>query len=148
MTTYPLIAFLAVAAMAALTYVSLPLGRHRVLATAIFLTLSAGAFAGGIEMLGGPRPVSLEWRDMKGLAVVGISPNEKKHQVYVWAMRDEIPVAYIYPWPDKGSELSDLLDHWRRRQQTGEQFFLTGDMQKVAKVVAPQPLPDKNTTAN
>ena len=128
-----------VAALGAFTYFVIPKGRYRGLGTGVFILLAGGAFAMTFESVGRPKPVEIEWRKMSGARVVGFHANEEAQVVYLWVMRDGVPVSYERPWPEDAEEMQDA---WRKRRDTGDEFFLPDDTSKTAEVRhEPQPPP-------
>lgn len=128
-----------VAALGAFTYFIIPKGRYRGFGTVVFILLAGGAFAMSFEAAGQPKPIEIEWRKMSGSRVVGFYPNEDEKVVYLWVMRDGVPIAYARPWPEDAEEMQDA---WRKRQQTGDEFFLGDDDSQTAVVRRePQPPP-------
>lgn len=136
------LAFAAILAMGALTWLCLPGTRHKLLATFAFITLTALAFVAVIESAGQPRPLLLEWRDLDGAPLIGFTWNEQKREVYVWIMRDGSPVAYALPWPADQRAMGELQDRWRRKGASGEEFEFTADGD-IARVTKPEPMPPK-----
>lgn len=128
-----------VAALGAFTYFIIPKGRYRGLGTGVFILLAGGAFAMSFESVGQPKPVEIEWRKMAGARVVGFVPNEDAQVIYFWVMRDGIPISYVLPWPE---DVEEMQDAWRKRRDTGDEFFLPDDISKPAEVRRePQPPP-------
>jgi len=128
-----------VAALGAFTYFIIPKGRYKVLGTGVFVLLASGAFAMSFESVGQPKPIEIEWRKMTGARVVGFYPNEEAQVIYLWVMRDGVPISYARPWPEDAEEMQDA---WRKRQDTGDEFFLADDESKTAEVRRePQPPP-------
>ena len=128
-----------VAALGTFTYFCIPKGRWRGAGTAAFILLGSSAFAMSFESVGQPKPVEIEWRKMAGAKVVGFYPNEEAQVVYLWVMRDGVPVSYARPWPEDAEQLQD---QWRKRRDTGDEFFLPDDDSKTAEVRSePQPPP-------
>jgi hypothetical protein len=128
-----------VAALGAFTYFIIPKGRYRGLGTLVFICLASGAFAMSFESVGQPKPMEIEWRKMSGSRVIGFWPNEEDKVIYLWVMRDGVPIAYKRPWPEDAEEMQDA---WRKRRDTGDEFFLGDDDTKTAVVRRePQPQP-------
>ena len=135
--TYYVAAF--VAALGAFTYFCIPKGRYKVAGTLAFVFLGTGAFALSFESVGQPKPLEIEWREMTGERVIGFHPSEDNQIIYLWVMRDGIPVSYARPWtPD----VEKMQDEWRKRKETGDEFYMSDDDSKVAEVRRePQPPP-------
>jgi hypothetical protein len=72
---------------------------RRALSVGLFVVLIAVVYGGGIELLGRPKPLRLEWRDAAGAQVVSAVPIEGE-AIYIWLrMRDAPePRAYVLPW--------------------------------------------------
>lgn len=126
-----------VAALGAFTYFFIPRGRYRGAATLVFVLLGGGVFALSFESVGQPKPIEIEWRKLSGARVIGFLPNEADKIIYLWVMLDGVPVSYARPWtPD----VEAMQDAWRRRKDTGDEFYLADDDSKVAEVKRePQP---------
>lgn len=141
---YAVVAFIFTSGLAVFTYGCLPRSRSRFWLTAVFLVMVAASFLGGVEILGKPKPMAMEWRSMVGLPIEGFTYNEATHVVFIWAMRDGSPVAYALPWPSD-KDVADAEREWRQREQTGDNFT-TGnpsDGEPIFRIVAPPPLPTK-----
>lgn len=142
MMHFAALAFAIIFAMGVFIWLCLPWAGRRVIATGAFAALTIGAFAASLESTGQPKPIALEWRNVMDAEMVGLTWNEQEHVVYVWLMRDHGPVAYVLPWPKDRKKMGELQDRWRRRGSTGDEFQYAGDGE-VAKVVPPQPMPEK-----
>lgn len=141
---FAFIGFLMTAALGMLTYVCMPRASHRGLATVTFVVLAAGTFLFGFETLGQPKPAGLEWREMAKMRVAGIFWNEEMRRVYIWVIRDGVPVSYVYPWPEDQKRVDAVQDRWRRRGETGEEFYLADDRDDIADIEPPPPPPPKS----
>lgn len=131
-----------VTALGAFTYLCVPKSWHKGASTLVFIVLACGAFGVAFESAGQPKPVSMEWRDLTNLPVVGFAKNEDAKVIYFWVLRDGIPVSYAYPWSDNTQGLEDL---WRARGQY-DGMFLTGNDEEA--VVRPEDnLPPKDVEA-
>ena len=110
--------------------------------------MSVGIFVAGVEMLGKPKSIALEWRDLAGMEIAGIIWNENEQAVYIWASDGGAPVAYSFPWPSDQKEAEELQDLWRQREQSGDRLLLTGNLGgedgDIATVIAEEPLPPKD----
>lgn len=133
---------------AIVAWVLSPKTKHPAIGVFVSITLMAGAYTTAIEILGLPKPLALEWRAMADLKVEGIVPAGNGHTFYVWVVRDGVPVSYSLEAGDGSQQaVADVLDRWRRRQQTGEQFTMTGDNSADGlgmKVKPPEPMPEKD----
>lgn len=136
---FAILAFAAILAMGVLTWLCLPGTRHKSWAVLAFMVLAVMAFVAVIESAGQPRPYALEWRDLNSAPLIGFTWNEGKREVYVWLMRDGMPVAYALPWPKDGQKMGQLQDRWRRKGTTGEEFEFTADGD-IARVNPPEPM--------
>ena len=145
---FAVIAFVLTVGLAAWTYLCLPRAKYRVISTLIFLAMSVGIFVAGVEMLGKPKSITLEWRDLAGMEIAGIIWNENEQAVYIWASDGGAPVAYSFPWPSDQKEADELQDLWRQREATGDRLLLTGNLGgedgDIAEVIAEDPLPPKD----
>ena len=141
-------AFVLTVGLAAWTYLCLPRAKYRIISTLIFLAMSVGIFVAGVEMLGKPKSIALEWRDLAGMEIAGIIWNENEQAVYIWASDGGAPVAYSFPWPSDQKEAEELQDLWRQREQSGDRLLLTGNLGgedgDIAEVIAEEPLPPKD----
>ena len=72
-------------------------------------------------------------------------PDEPHKVLYLWVMRDGVPVSYVYPWPSDG-QVEKLQDEWRKKEETGYNFYLSDDRQTVAEYRQRKPLPPKEET--
>ena len=145
---FAVIAFVLTVGLAAWTYFCLPHARYRVISTLIFITMSMGTFIAGVEMLGKPKSIALEWRDLAGMEIAGIIWNENEQAVYIWASDGGAPVAYSFPWPSDQKDVDELQDLWRQHEQSGDRLLLTGNLGgedgDIAEVIAEEPLPSKD----
>ncbi len=101
-------------------------------------------YGGALEVLGQPKPMWLEWRDIEGLPIVGLS--QSGHTLYVWIVRSGVPISYVIEINEEKSEVAGkIMDHWRRRQSTGENFSVgdNGDGLGI-QVRPPDPEPPKD----
>ncbi len=139
--------FMFTVGLAALTFICLPDSKHRLVATTIFLAMAICAFVVGVETLGKPKPVSLEWRSFEGAEVAGMIWDERNHLVYVWASTNGVPVSYAFPWPGSQQEVDAMQDQFRQAGATGDKLLLTGSLGgedgEIAEVIQEAPLPPK-----
>ncbi|MGE0116495.1 MAG: hypothetical protein AB7S71_05810 [Dongiaceae bacterium] len=72
---------------------------QRALSAALFVLLVAVVYGGGIELLGRPKPLRLEWRDAVEARVLGAVPVENE-AIYLWLdlPGSAAPRAYVLPW--------------------------------------------------
>jgi hypothetical protein len=72
---------------------------RRLLSVGLFVALIAIVYGGGIELLGRPKPLWLEWRDATAARVLGAVPVEGE-AIYVWLALPNSPEphAYTLPW--------------------------------------------------
>ncbi len=137
--------FAFVALLGVFTYFVIPKGWHRGLATLLFVAMVGGAFAMSFEAAGQPKPVEIEWRKMTELPVVAFVPDEATHTVYLWIIRDGVPVSYAYPWPSN-KRVEELQDAWRQKDDTGDEFYIVDDGSKIAEMRTQPALPPKEVT--
>lgn len=145
---FAILAFMFVSGLGILTYLCLPKSEFRMIATLTFLTMTVGTFVAGIETLGLPKPISLEWREFQGDDVAGMIWDEENRLVYVWAMRGSKPVSYAFPWPENPEEADDMQDRWRNREESGDRIVLSGseggEDGDIAEVLPEEPNPPKD----
>ena len=145
---FAVLAFMFVSGLGILTYLCLPKSEYRLIATLIFLAMAFSTFAVGIETLGKPKPIALEWREAQGDEVAGLIWDEENQLVYVWAMNGSTPVSYAFPWPKDQKEAEDLQDRWRNREESGDRLVLRGseggEDGDIAEVLAEEPPPPKD----
>lgn len=134
--------FAFVALLGAFTYLAVPKSWHRGIATVLFIAMAGGAFALSFEAAGQPKPIEIEWRQMATLPVVAFVPDEESKTVYLWIIRDGVPVAYAYPWPSD-QRVEEMQDAWRNKDQTGDEFYIVDDKDKIAERRAPEQMPPK-----
>ena len=126
-----------VTALGLFTYLCIPKGRYRVTGTLVFVGLASSAFAMSFETAGQPKPLNTEWRDMMGERVIGFVPNEEAKIIYLWVMRDGVPISYVRPWSEGVEEMQDA---WKQREDSGDEFYLVDDDSQIAEVKRePQP---------
>ncbi|MER9234182.1 hypothetical protein NKI56_19135 [Mesorhizobium sp. M0622] len=84
---------------------------RRALSVGIFLTLIAVVYVGASELLGRPKPLTLEWRDTAKAQVVGAVPVENE-AIYVWLTTpgSTEPRFYVLPWSQQAAQqLQDAM---------------------------------------
>jgi hypothetical protein len=72
---------------------------RRSVSVGLFVVLIAIVYGGGIELLGRPKPLRLEWRDAAEAKVLSAAPVENE-AIYVWLSMPGSPEprAYVLPW--------------------------------------------------
>ena len=138
-----------------LIFAVLPRGRvwQRTVAATAYVLLVAIVYGGSIDLLGRPKPVRLEWRDLQEAQVLGSSLRENQ-AIYVWlqASPDSEPLSYALPWDMKMAQQLQTAMEEGEANGTGVQMNLskeTGqDTREPMFYALPQPaLPDKNYSA-
>ena len=84
---------------------------RRTLSVGLFVVLIAVVYGGGIELLGRPKPLRLEWRDAADAQVLGALPVENQ-AIYLWLVTPASPEprAYVLPWSVQAAQqLQDAL---------------------------------------
>lgn len=84
---------------------------RRTLSVGIFLALISVVYVGATELLGRPKPLTLEWRDTAKAQVVGAVPIENE-AIYVWLTTagSTEPRAYVLPWSQQAAQqLQDAM---------------------------------------
>jgi hypothetical protein len=138
-----------------LIFAVLPRGRvwQRTVAATAYVLLVAIVYGGSIDLLGRPKPVRLEWRDLQEAQVLGSSLRENQ-AIYVWlqASPDSEPLSYALPWDMKMAQQLQTAMEEGEANGTGVQMNLskeTGqDTREPMFYALPQAaLPDKNYSA-
>lgn len=138
--------------LGAFVFLVLPRGRvwQRTASATIFVLLIALVYGGSIELLGRPKPVRLEWRDMEKAQVLGASMREGQ-AIYLWLQFDGAPEPKVYTLPWSMQTAQDLQDAMQESEATGTGVEMTMSLEsglddREPKFHAtPQPaLPDKN----
>jgi hypothetical protein len=72
---------------------------RRSVSVGLFVVLIAIVYGGGIELLGRPKPLRLEWRNAGEAKVLSATPVENE-AIYVWLSMpgSSEPRAYVLPW--------------------------------------------------
>jgi hypothetical protein len=72
---------------------------RRALSAGMFVVLIALVYGGGIELLGRPKPLRLEWREAGEVKVLSAVPVENE-AIYLWLDMPGAPEprAYVLPW--------------------------------------------------
>ncbi|ESY94391.1 hypothetical protein [Mesorhizobium sp. LNHC209A00] len=84
---------------------------RRTLSVGIFLALITVVYVGASELLGRPKPLTLEWRDTAKAQVVGAVPVENE-AIYVWLITpvSTEPRFYVLPWSQQAAQqLQDAM---------------------------------------
>ncbi len=95
----------------------LPSSRMKIVPTALFLALASVAFIGGAEILGRPKPATLEWRKLVGAQITGLWVVEDV-AIYVMLVGEgDTPRLYVFPY--SASDAESLQDTVRRMGEQG-----------------------------
>ena len=138
-----------------LIFAVLPRGRvwQRTIAATAYILLVGIVFSGSVDLLGRPKPVRLEWRDLKEAEVLSSSLRENQ-AIYVWlqATPDSEPRSYALPWDMKMAQQLQTAMEEGEASGTGVQMNLSketgNDTREPMFYARPQPtLPDKNYSA-
>jgi hypothetical protein len=138
--------------LGAFVFLVLPRGRvwQRTASATIFVLLIALVYGGSIELLGRPKPVRLEWRDMEKAQVLGASMREDQ-AIYLWLQFDGAPEPKVYTLPWSMQTAQDLQNAMQEGEASGTGVEMTMSLEsglddREPKFHAvPQPaLPDKN----
>ena len=123
---------------------------RRVLSVSLFVALIAVVYSGGLELLGRPKPLRLEWRDASAAQVLGSLPVEGQ-SIYVWLKLPGVvePRAYTLPWSIEAAQQLQTATSDAQANGTGVQMampFEAGLDDRERKFYAePQPpLPAKD----
>ncbi len=84
---------------------------RRALSVGIFVMLIAVVYIGASELLGRPKPLALEWRDVAKAQVLSAVPVENE-AIYVWLTMPGSPEprAYVLPWSQSAAQqLQDAM---------------------------------------
>jgi hypothetical protein len=138
--------------LGALIFAVLPRGRiwPRTIAVTVYVLLIAVVYSGSVDLLGRPKPVRLEWRDLETAEVLGSSLRENE-AIYVWLQADPEgePRVYALPWNiDTAQQLQTAMEEGEANG-TGVQMNLASEIGQDTRepmfYALPQPaLPDKN----
>ena len=134
-------------AIGSAVYLLLPQGRWRIASTILFLFLVGAAFAGGIEILGHPKPHNLEWRNIAGSLIAGVWIVEDQ-AIWVMTVREgSAPSCYSFPYDVKDAQ--ELQDQQRRLGQEGGALVVGPRMGNersegaFSSILPPPPMPLK-----
>jgi hypothetical protein len=138
--------------LGAFVFLVLPRGRvwQRTASASVFVLLIAVVYAGSIELLGRPKPVRLEWRDMEKAQVLAANMRENE-AIYLWLQFDGAPEPKVYTLPWSMQTAQNLQNAMEESEATGTGVEMTMSLEsglddREPKFHAtPQPaLPDKN----
>jgi hypothetical protein len=138
--------------LGAFVFLVLPRGRawQRTVSATVFVLLIALVYGGSIELLGRPKPVRLEWRDMEKAQVLGASMREDQ-AIYLWLQFDGAPEPKVYALPWSMQTAQNLQDAMQEGEARGTGVEMTMSLEsglddREPKFHAtPQPaLPDKS----
>jgi hypothetical protein len=138
--------------LGAFIFLVLPRGRvwQRAASATVFVLLIALVYGGSIELLGRPKPVRLEWRDLEKAQVLGASMREDE-AIYLWLQFDGAPEPRVYTLPWSMKTAQDLQNAMQQGEATGTGVEMTmslesGQDDREPKFhPIPQPaLPDKS----
>lgn len=127
---------------------------QRAASAGLFAALIALVYGGGIEFLGQPKPIRLEWRNTQEAELVGATMVEDQ-AIYVWLQFDGNPEprAYALPWDLKAAQQLQQAMQEAEANGTGVRMKLSpgetmdgGEARFWAKPQAP--MPDKNYDAS
>lgn len=123
---------------------------QRATSATIFLVLIGVVYGGSVELLSRPKPLRLEWRDVKEAKVLGATMREGE-AIYVWLQfvgADE-PRSYILPWDMKMAQ--QLQTAMQEGEANGTEVTMSmpfdpgiDDREPKFYALPQQALPDKN----
>lgn len=121
-------AFLFAFLLGAFIFGVLPRARlgQQVLSVGLFVLLVAVVYGGGIELLGRPKPIRLEWQPPAEADVLGAHAVENQ-AIYVWLSLPDAPEprAYVLPWSQKAAEQLQTAEQRASERGTGIKVRLT-----------------------
>ena len=141
--------------LGAFVFLVLPRGRlwQRTASATIFVLLIALVYGGSIELLGRPKPVRLEWREMEKAQVLGSSLRENE-AIYLWLQFEGKPEPTVYTLPWNVQMAQQLQNAMQEGEANGTGVEMTMSLEsglddREPKFHAmPQPaLPEKNYNA-
>lgn len=121
-----------------LIWISMPAIKHKSFAIFLYTALAIGLFISHIEFSGQARLAFTEWRKMEEIRLVGLHLDKGADKMWVWVIMDGIPVAYEFPYPEKG-EAETISLKWKNREYSGDSFYIGEDGKVVAKQATPMP---------
>jgi hypothetical protein len=132
-------------------FVVLPRGWfwQRTISAALFIVLIALVYGGSADLLGRPKPMRLEWRELGQAQVIGASMREGE-AIHLWLQVDgeAEPRSYSLPW--SMTQAQELQTAMQEGQAAGTEVRMvmpgdSGTDEREPKFYAkPQPpLPDK-----
>lgn len=123
-------AFLFAFLLGAFIFGALPRARlwQQVLSVGVFFLLVAMVYGGGIELLGRPKPLRLEWQPLAEADVLSAHAVENQ-AIYVWIRLPAVPEprAYVLPWSQKAAEQLQTAEQRAGEQGTGIKVRLALD---------------------
>jgi hypothetical protein len=131
--------------LGAFVYWILPEAERKILGVLAFLVISMGSYFGAFELLGAPKPLSLEWRNLGGSRVLSFH-GEEDVAIWFWLMVDGTPRQYVIPWSVSEAEAAEEA---RRRTRNGGMMVFNytfsegGESSPSIQVQEPSPLPPK-----
>lgn len=121
------------------TFLAVPNGRWKVAAVLTFIAMTGTVFAGSFELLGKPKPISLEFRDLKGSTILAYTFVEGT-AIYLWLDRNGQPMTFVLPWSTEDAQ--DIQDAVEGAGKIG------GTAQLGAKIDGIPDAPDNGEIAN
>jgi hypothetical protein len=115
-------AFLFAVLLGAFVFGVLPRGGYwqQILSVGLFLVLIAVVYGGVTEVLGRPKPASLEWRHVAEAEVLSARAVENK-AIYLWLNFSDAtePRAYVLPWNQRVAEQLQAAERKAEEHGTG-----------------------------
>jgi hypothetical protein len=135
--------------LGAFVFASVKGARWKIVAVAVFLGLVVTVFGGAFELLGKPKPVSLEFRDLKGSTILAYTLVENV-AIYLWIDRDGQPMTIVLPWSTEDAQnVQDAVQGAAKMGGTAELgpkidgLPEAPDNGEIAKIEPPKPLEPK-----
>lgn len=92
------------------TFLAVPNGRWKVAAVLTFIAMTGTVFAGSFELLGKPKPISLEFRNLKGSTILAYTFVEGT-AIYLWLDRNGVPMTFVLPWStEQAQDIQDAVE--------------------------------------
>ncbi len=99
-----------VLAFGTFTFLAVPKGRWKIAAVLTFIALTGTVFAGSFELLGRPKPISLEFHDLKGSTILAYTLVEGE-AIFLWIDRNGEPLTIVLPWSTQSAqEVQDAVE--------------------------------------